>query len=69
MIVIAWLLSRQVHGGIRHLEKTELALHQAVNVHGGIRHLEITTALHRTCTQVHGGIRHLEINAFSNVFA
>ncbi len=30
-----------VHGGIRHLEKSEVVARMKIRVHGGIRHLEI----------------------------
>ncbi len=49
-----------VHGGIRHLEISDLVRGTANCVHGGIRHLEMIIFSKPLKYPVHGGIRHLE---------
>ena len=49
-----------VHGGIRHLEKSNGSSIELETVHGGIRHLENYIFMRANIIRVHGGIRHLE---------
>ena len=54
---------QNVHGDIRHLEKTVNVNWGNSCVHGDIRHLENWTKPAKHRKPVHGDIRHLEIEA------
>ena len=49
-----------VHGDIRPLEISHIAVLNQIMVHGDIRHLEISYVPQRFKICVHGDIRHLE---------
>ena len=58
--MVAFGISKRVHGDIRHLEIATVQLLQIMHVHGDIRHLEMYDDELEAFVQVHGDIRHLE---------
>ena len=56
----SWVKQENVHGDIRHLEKSVAVVTNVEHVHGDIRHLENPQKTGKFNFIVHGDIRHLE---------
>ena len=59
--MVAFGISKTVHGDIRHLEILTIVVDCEILVHGDIRHLETENVWKYLSVKVHGDIRHLEI--------